>query len=265
MADDDAIAVEIGKSDAVDRLARTTRRVVKVVAILLPAVVAGLSLRDVTVQTVVDVLTRSNEVVWRVAILLYFASLVFGAYSDIDDQARVFRVAPRMGQLPLPAIAIILMLGIIGGIVAYSWSFEVFAIALTAFWVVWILGWKFMVGAVTAPMVGDSRAIYTRNNDYAGIERTRVVEDFLAGRWHIARFLAGGAILLMLLGLSLARHQNIAALPIVGALNWETLKAFGLLFFVLVMESWIWAKRIKMKALLMGLDQLARRYRFTPA
>lgn len=247
---------------SVGRLARATRRVVKAIAVLLPVVIGGLSLRDVTFESVVDVVTRSNAVIWRATIVAYFVSLIFGAYSDIDDQERVYRGAAAGGSLPITAGALILLLAATGGVLAYSPTFEIFAAALAAFWLTFAVGWKYMVTQITTPLVATSREFYETGKNYAGLERLKVVEEFVAGRWQIRRFLAGGAFAIAMIGLAIASRLGVNDVPIAGHIDWETVKSLAMLVFVLAMEAWIWAKRIKMKSLLMGLDQLSDRYSF---
>lgn len=249
-------------SAAVGRLARATRRVVKAVAVLLPVVIGGLSLKDVTLASVVEVVTRSNAVIWRATIVAYFVSLIFGAYSDIDDQERVFRGVADGGRLPIGGGAFILLLALTGGFLAYSPTFEIFAAALATFWLTFALGWKYMVSRITKPLIASSRDFYANAENHAGLERLRVVEEFVAGRWQVARFAAGGAFVLALIGLAVASYLGVNDIPVAGRIDWETMKSLAMLVFVLAVEAWIWAKRIKMKSLLMGLDQLSDRYRF---
>ena len=258
-------AVFSSKLSPAERVGLAVRRVVKIVAVLLPLLIAGLSLRDLTLESVVEVLTKSNEVIWRVAIILYFVSLVLGANSDIDDQVKVFRVAAVDSKLPVPAYLLIGGLALAGAVLAYSQTFETFAVALAVFWTIFAIGWKYMVSAITNPMIAAARDVYSARNDYAGLEKTLVVEDFITGTWQISRYAAGGLFALVMLGLAAARYTNAAPLTVLGNINWDSVKSLGMLVFVVAMEAWIWAKRIKMKALLMGLDRLSDRYKFIPS
>ena len=254
----------IDEPAAVGNLARATRRVVKIIAVLLPALIAGLSLRDLTLESVVSVLSKSSDMIWKASVLLYFCSLIFGAYSDIDDQARVYRAAPDRGRLPFTAVAIISLLAVTGGALAYSPSFGFFAGALAVFWAIFAIGWKYMVAVISRPIIKSSRDGYLADRNHAGVERTAVIEDFVTGHWQVWRFAAGGVLALAILGLAVAEAMGVDALPTLGAINWDLVKALAMLVVVVAVETWIWAKRIKMKALLMGLDRLSERYHFAP-
>ena len=249
---------------SVTRLARTTRGAIRLVTVLLPGVIAWLSFRDVPIDSIVDVLTRSNEVIWKAAVFIYFVSLILGANSDINDQELVYRVAPHDGRLPIAAGAIIALLALAGVVLANAGKFEHFAVSLAVFWIIFYIGWMYMVRTITGPMNMASRDTYAKLEQFVSLEKTFVVEHFLSGRWQVVRFAMGGAIIAIFLGLAAARMRQVNSLLMLGDVNWGAVKSLGMLFFVLSMESWMWAKRLKMKAMLMGLDELSRRYRFLP-
>src|SRR6266849_8241903 len=108
------------RHDGVETFAHGTHRLVRLVEFLLPVIVGGLELRELILREGIarlpDTLRHAfanpdiSTVLWKVALVLYFFSWVFGAESDTDMQSEVYLAAPHEGRLTKQDVGV--MLGI---------------------------------------------------------------------------------------------------------------------------------------------------------
>jgi uncharacterized membrane protein len=188
-----------------------------------------------------------STILWKAALVLYFFSWVFGAESDTEMQADVYLAAPHEGRLTKQDIGV--MLGIAIGfavLCVVSDNYRGFALALTGFWLFNVIAWRYMVRALKTP-IHQSYVKYGQDKQYVEMEKLRVVERYVAGRWQWWRF-AAGAIL-------------AAAMDALSFFDLGQGFAQGsIFFFVVFVESWMWIMRAKTKVALRALDDLSERY-----
>ncbi|MGH7770162.1 MAG: hypothetical protein ACREQP_22145, partial [Candidatus Binatia bacterium] len=188
-----------------------------------------------------------STVLWKSALVIYFFSWVFGANSDTEMQSEVYLAAPHEGRMTKEDVGV--MLGIVAGFVVlciagnnHRW----FALALTGFWTINVLAWRYMVGALKTP-IRQSYVKYGRAKQYVEMEKLRAVEHYATGRWQWWRFAAGAL---------LAAAMNVFAFVEVGPGYAEA----SIFFFVIFVEAWIWIMRQKTKLALRVLDDLTDHY-----
>jgi hypothetical protein len=229
------------------------------VELLLPAIVGGLELGELVrengfallPQAIASAFTNTDvaRVLWRAALVVYFLSWVIGADSDIEFQQEAYLVAPReeTGGLTRTDIAMAVGIAIGFGVLCYVRnSYRGFALALTGFWIGNFLGWRYLTRMLEPP-IRESIARCERGNRYIELEKVRIVEQYILGRWQWWRFGAGAV---------LAVGMNILA--------WKELSlgyaAFSIFAFVAIVESWIWLMRSRGKYGLRLLEDLSDRY-----
>ena len=241
----------------VKTFAHGTRNLVRIVELSLPVIVGGLELRELIHEEGITRLPETlrnafanpdiSTVLWKVALTLYFFSWVFGADSDTEMQADVYLAAPHEGRLTKQDIGV--MLGIAGGFLVLclvSDNYRWFALALTAFWTINLIGWRYMAGVLKTP-IHQSYVKYGRAKEYVEMEKLRAVERYLTGRWQWWRFVAGAIL--------------AVAMDALSFLDLRPGFAQGsIFFFVVFVESWMWIMRAKTKVSLRALDDLTERY-----
>jgi hypothetical protein len=241
----------------VKTFAQRTQRLVWWIETSLPLIIGGLEVRDLIKEEGIGELPAKLQhafanpdiatVLWKSALVIYFFSWVFGADSDTEMQSEVYLAAPHGGRLTKQDIGV--MLGIVAGFVVlcvvgnnHRW----FALALTGFWTINVVAWRYMVGALKTPL-HQSYVKYGRAKEYVEMERLRAVERYVTGPWQWWRFGLGAV---------LAAAMNVFAFvePRPGYAE------ASIFIFVVFVEAWIWIMRLKTKIALRALDDLSERY-----
>ena len=196
-----------------------------------------------------EVVTNSDfaTVLWRASLVLYFLSWVFGAESDIDAQEEVYLVAPREGTLSQQDIGVGIGIAVVFGVLCWvSDSYRAFALALTGFWIVNVVTWRYLVRLLAKP-IRESRALYEREGRYIELERLRIAENYIAGNWQWWRFAIGAVLAIVMNGLAwFDLSRGYAAASIFA--------------FVISVEAWIWLMRLRRKLALKALEEFGERY-----
>jgi hypothetical protein len=250
---------------SVTRLARLTRLLIRIIFPIFPLAFAWLSLRNVSWNEMAQAFSTPsvNDFLWKGTIFVYFTSWLAGAYSDVNDQEDIYLLAPGGGRLPLLATLGAITIAACGMTLIYVEGHLAFAVVLTVFLVSYFLGWRIFVRALR-PIIEGSRTLYNREADVIGAERLLAVEHFFTGRWQFYRFLCGAVIVVMILGVAISKHG--ATIPLAGypMLIDPVARPFGMMIFVLFMDIWLWAMRLRMKATLSALSRLGREYDIRP-
>lgn len=244
--------------DEVKTFAHGAQRLVKIIEYTLPVVVGGLELRELIHQEGIERLPEAlahaftnpdfSTVLWRTALVIYFFSWVLGAESDTEMQADVYLAAPHGGRLTKQDAGVIL--GIAAGfavLCVVSDSYRGFALALTGFWAINLIAWRYMVRVLKTP-IHQSYVKYGREGRYVDMERLRAVEGYVDGGWQWWRFAVGWLVALAMDGL--AFFFDLPAAYAQGSI----------FFFVVFVEGWIWIMRSRTKLALRVLDDFSDRY-----
>jgi hypothetical protein len=243
--------------DGVKTFAQGTHRLVWWIETSLPLIIGGLEVRDLIKEEGIGQLPYKlqqafanpdiSTVLWKTALVIYFFSWVFGADSDTEMQSEVYLAAPHKGRLGKQDLGV--MLGIVAGFVVlcivgnnHRW----FALALTGFWTINILAWRYMVRMLKTPL-HQSYVTYGRAKQYVEMEKLRAVERYITGEWQWWRFAIGAV---------LAAAMNVFAFVELRPGYAEA----SIFFFVVFVESWMWLMRVRTKLSLRVLDDLSERY-----
>jgi len=243
----------------VKTFAHGTRILIKVIEYLLPVILGGLEVGELIREHGFLELPRVLEhaitnpalstVLWRTALVIYFLSWMLGGESDTEMQADVYLTAPHGGRLTLQDAAAILGLALGFGILCYvsSKDYRWAAVALTGFWAFNVLVWRYMVGVLKGS-IHQSYSSYGRSRRYIDMEKVRVVERYIDGKWQWWRFGVGAT-----LALAMDALVFYIDLP-------EGYAHGAILFFVVVVEAWIWLMRSRTKVSPNVLEDLTERY-----
>ena|SRR5579864_1264683 len=246
-----------GHGGGIKKFASSAHRLVRLAEFFLPVIIASLEVGELIREGGVrqlplelgKVVTNADfaTVLWRASLVLYFLSWVLGAESDIDAQEEVYLVAPREGTLSTQDIGVGLGIAVVFGVLCWvSNNYRAFAVALTGFWIVNVITWRYLVRLLATP-IHESRALYERDARYIELERLRIAENYIAGNWQQWRFAIGALLAIVMNGLAwfdLSRGYAAASIFV----------------FVLSVEAWMWLMRLRRKLALKALEEFGERY-----
>jgi hypothetical protein len=244
------------------KFARATRLLLNGSAAALVLVFGWLKLRGVDFTPIAKSLPV--DIVFKSTLALYYACWVAGLQSDINDQELLYIKAPNEGRIPFGGFATAFIVTTLFGILCYTDSYSKFAVVLAAFFSINVISWFYLVKLVLPPAVEASKAYYYDKNNYAALEQVRLLYDqYLRGAWQWARFFVGAIIVLMIIWMSFYGIPSVIASRVEGV-STESLIALTILLFVLVMESWNWIMRLRLKSGLRLMEKLASIYDLVP-
>jgi hypothetical protein len=240
---------------------RVARLAVSIFGGVLASVFAWLQLKHIDFGPIKN--DVSAITIFRLAFILYYAGWAVGLPWDASDQELVYIEGPGMKRVVRDAIFIGFAVTAVFFLMLWVNSLETFARLLATFLVVNVLSWQYLIKSVLPRAVTVSKSYYSERGDHVARERLNLFFDkYLTGTWQWRRFLAGGVLVTAI---------NItASVPAVvslfGRLGWSAQMAVSLelLAYVIVMEAWIWAWRLKVKVGLSQLDDIGERYGLSP-
>jgi hypothetical protein len=251
-----------GEKIRVMRLARGARWLINSGAAALALLFGWLKLQGVDFAPIAKELPA--DVIFKLSLALYYACWVAGVQSDTSDQELVYVTAPDEGKTPFGAVTSAALIGVVFGVLCYVDSYSQFTIFLGVFFVINIISWQYLIKWLLPPIVEKSKEYYHWMGNYAGLEQLSLVYDnYLSGNWQWARFAAGG-IVIMIMALMAFSDANVIAAEQLSGFSADLLISLSILLFVLVMETWIWIMRIRLKSGLRLLDDVAKGYQFIP-
>lgn len=198
---------------------------------------------------------RFSQTVLKITLSLCYLSWILGTVTDLDDEEYTFVIAPNNGKLTTTAIGIILTSGILFGILCLTIvSLKLFCIALTFFSVMGKTGESY-TGRFVKSAIEKSKINYIQANDQFGLLSIIAIEKYILGKWLWTRFYIGSAIILLIDILA------FSDLPIRLSV-WLSIQSPSfitvslILIYIVIMEAWIWIKRIQRKVYLSLLSDL---------
>jgi hypothetical protein len=245
---------------ALIKLARSARMLVNVSGTVLVLLFGWLKFKDIDFGPIVKGLPA--DVLFKCTLALYFLCWVYGLKSDTDNQELVYKKVPKEGRMPIGGYASAVVITIVFAALCWVHSYQTFAIVLAAFLSINITSWLYLVKRVLPEIVEHSSRIYVANNEYAELEKLNLVaRDYLSGEWQWARFTVGGFVVLLLSVMAFTSLPSVLSIYI-GSVSTDLIMSAMVFLFVAVMETWIWLKRIKLKANLNLLDRMKLDYQF---
>ena len=137
-----------------------------------------------------------------------------------------------------------------------------FSLALAMSWILNVIFWYLAVKYVWRATFRTNREHYKTTGRFIQLERLAVVEGYLTGQWQWSRFVAGLAIVAVMLALSVSSSSPLLASRL--GMSPELLIALSILTFVGFLEACIWLKRVEVDALLGTLRKLSLTYVLVP-
>jgi hypothetical protein len=251
---------------AVTRLTRAVRFCIRVISVVLPLLYAWLSFRDLSLGEIVNTLANSTilDVLWKLTLLVYYTGWVVGTSIDTNFHEDVSVRAPFGGQLPLQAAGLLVVFLIVAALLLYSRTFEQFVLFITVFYATCLVGYRYIVREFSRPMIEESRAAYSADNDHFGLERIAIFERYMMGRWQFWRFMVGWLIIATMIALAVLNRVLGGSIPFLRDVPIEFVQLVGMVCFILILETWIFYMRLKTIAALGALDDLSARYDLRP-
>ena len=242
-------------------LARRIRWLIRVFGGILCLLFGYLKLRGVPVGQSLGAV--SAEIFLKGALITYFFSWYFGTINDVNDQKLVYYKVPNRGQLPWQGILICFLLAGVFGVLCYVDSSRQFIVMLVLFLLINLIGWAYLVKTFLPTVIHASRAEFAASNQYANLAKLDIVWQYLTGKWQCIRFVygfiaIGGVALLGFTDLATKFNKIYPAIPA------STYVALSLLLYVVTLEGWIWAMRIKSKISQHAVDQVHVVYNLVP-
>jgi hypothetical protein len=250
------------KVDRKKTIYRRSKIVITIMAFALGVIFAWLKLKGVEFTPIVRAIPAS--LVLNLSLALYYWCWIFGARTDTYYQEQVYEYAPNEGRFPASGYLIAVLLTAFFGFMCWLKTFEQFAACLTAFFVVNILGWIYMVRWMLPTPVRRSREAYRTTSRFSQLASLEIVRHHICGSWQWVRFAAGGLMIAWIDLLVYTRRLDFIAkvLPGVSA---ELVFSFSFLAFILVIEGWIWYKRLWVLIALDVIEDLDTAYKLEPS
>jgi hypothetical protein len=212
-----------------------------------------------------------DSLIWKIILSSYFISWFAGVKFDKEHEEYVYNTAPRGGKLDIRSIglasAVFLLFCIMFVVDRYSINSltignitvsgrSVLLFLLNVLWFFNIPLWIYFLRKFIDPMSKATKAEYDRDENFLGIEKIQTVNNYIKGQWQKVRFIIGSILILVVDGFwiytvyILKYSDNYASLIVCG--------------YLVVIESWVWLMRARMKYGIEALDRLGQEYDLTP-
>ena len=199
------------------------------------------------------------ELIFHGALALYYFSWMFGLTSDTQEEELIYTHAPKNVERTCVGFGILFIVAF--GALCYVKTKLLFAVLLTVFLVINILSWQFFVKRFMKRASRETRTDYEKCDDFIGLERIRLIYDeYLCGKWQWIRFASGLTIVAAIDLLAFSDTFANFSIDEIGHGSADLLMAFLLVFFVAIMEMWIWIARIGMNHQLSFLEKIEKQY-----
>ncbi len=202
------------------------------------------------------------ELLLKLSLALYFLSWSVGVGWETNDIESYYALPPNRGRLPRGAFAAIVFLLAVFAVLCFVDSFKWFAMALGLLWALNLLGWLYL-RLVMRPALADSLDLYEKSKKYDRLESLLVFNELNQGPWHYWRFVAG-FLLVAFLNLMAFSPLSETLGDQAGGIPGDVVLALSVLCFILVVEGWIWFKRIRARNGFRLIASLAEKYELCP-
>jgi len=235
----------------IETLYSKTEKIIKLFAGILALFFGYLEFRGTKVPFMTD---DWAEFILKISLAVLYSCWIFGCIADLRAENYTFEVYPNKNKLTVKSLAVIIILAILFGILCWANTFELFTIALSALFLFNVFSWRFIV-KFAQPTFDENRIIAINNFGY---EYQKILENYLLGSWQWYRF-AFGAFLIILLNFLIFTKLHIIVASILGC-STQVLISLSLFSYVIILETWVWAKRIERILSFKILDSIDDRY-----
>jgi hypothetical protein len=230
----------------------------------------GLAVKDIPIS----VLSKANPDYIQIAILsVYISCWAYGTSIDTRVQSGIYADDPEGGRVRAGAVVAVTLFTAVSVILLLVRSNELqFALALTAFTTIDVLGWIYLRYSLLPNIIIASQRKFEVEGDYYGQIILKKVTSQVIGnwKWHRQIFLSAIALAMVASALypqlqdNLSNHLN----NVIPALPAETIRGLIpdalLLTFVLVSELWHFALRLETFLTIRILNEMEERYNLVP-
>jgi hypothetical protein len=230
----------------------------------------GLAVKDIPISA----LSNANPDYIQIAILsVYISCWAYGTSIDTKVQSAIYADDPEGGRVRVGAIVAVAVLAAISVILLLVRTNELhFALALTAFTTIDVVGWLYLRYWLLPPIIEESQKKYESEDDHYGKLILKKVTSQVIGNWKWHRQVVLTAIVLAMVALAYypQLHDIISSYVIrpVPSLPAGTVKALLpdalLLAFVLVSELWHFAFRLDTFLTIRILNDMEEKFTLVP-
>lgn len=212
------------------------------------------------------------EFIWKLAIILYYASWMVGSRFDLQLQKKFYVSLgwAKDEKWPKSSIATLAILFVVAALLIWSeGKLQVFALVLCVFVIVDHATWRYLIYRSRKP-VEKSMAFYTQTKNYIKLEKLKIVVYQLHGDWKWRRLCVGVPITALIVAFAFSkpvRSSVDAVVQLAGIASGELdslVSGLLVLAFVLSVEIWSWKTRFNTLFSLKLLDELGHRYVLQP-
>ena len=248
-------------SREVIRQGRFARSAIKIVALILALTFAWLKFKGIRFTPVVE--TFAATILLHSALGIYYFSWMFGLINDTREQELVY--TQPLKNVPIHCLIFGLFFFLAFGGLCYVKTAYSFSLVLWIFLAGNVLFWLYYVKRFLKATTEATRADFISNRDYISLEYLRAIhDDYLCGGWQWWRFAIGGIIISLIAILAIQPGPLRSVIENIKPGQLNTLIASLLLLFVLLMESWIWMRRFRVKNNIALLEDIQGRYHLRP-
>jgi hypothetical protein len=200
----------------------------------------------------------SGDLLTKIALSLYYLSWVAGLINDVDEQEEAYAKAPNQGQFPWKGG--LLATGAITGVFAILCivtSAKLFSLVLALFLIINIAGYIYII-IIVSPTIERSRNEYIAQRDHQSLIKLEIIEGYMIGPWQWYRFAYGLAAVGVVMAAGFSRLPQLLN-SVYPPIPPESYVALSVLFYVITVEGWIWAMRIRTKVAKSTVDVVIER------
>lgn len=236
-------------------MAESTRWLTRAAAAILAAAFAWLQFQGVPLGTITGEPAASGLL--RASLTIYYFSWIAAVMVDTRDEEDVFFAAPNRGRIPAAALWIIVAISVGFAILCWVDNHMQFVIALTIFWTLNIVAWRYFLHALIKPAIRGSRAVASRAGLVFDSQKISLLETYLCGGWQWYRYLAGFASIGLLGALAIPEVSETLR-QFLGFGSLAGLGATAVLLHILAFEGWVWWRRLQKRFGIRLLERLQK-------
>lgn len=238
------------------RSARTARITVNIFALILGLIFGFLKLKGISITPFVNNL--SADLILKFSLVIYYFSWVAGTISDTNDQEIVYIRGPKKERFPFHVYVVASIIAIAFGLLCWANNFQRFALALSTFWIINLISWRYMISFIVGEIIIDSQKEYQSINSFSLFEKLNVVKNYIDGKWQWNRFIIGLLLLIIINMLAFTPLSTLVSQYLKISLDF--INSISILAYIIFVETWIWIKRIQTKVSISTIEIIDKKY-----
>lgn len=185
------------------------------------------------------------------AAVFYYFAWIWGGRSDLQaQQSATRRLARHRWELRVTLITFLAVLATLFVILTRTTSVTTFLSVVVAILIWDVLAWRVFVRRTLIPQFVHAQRLALSENDVLGSLDVAVVQEYMTAGWRLSRwafaFVAAAALIVIdRVGLAQRLPHTVWLSHVFSG---ESLLAFGVLAYLLVLEAWIWYYRLHRNA-----------------